>query len=332
MTTRRPLSRIFTIATLSLTCAVTAVPQAAAQDAARGAALLAEARTALGGADKLSAVKTIEMKSDFKRSLGQNTMEGELELRLALPDKLRRDEDTSLPGGGPAIVRTEVLNGSQVWEENSGNAGMFMRRGGGFGGGGRGQGGGAQAGADAVRGRGIDPAQLEELQRRARQTDLARLTLIWLLMTDQPVAWVGTAQAPDGVADVLEIGGSSGPAPQEGPGPRTGTPVRLFLDQSSHIPLMLTWQGAAPQVFRGGRGRGGAPAGDQPGPGRPGPSDPPTPRTPATLQMTLSDYKTVNGIKLPHLITRGANGQTMEEWSVSSSKLNPSFKADVFNK
>src|SRR5688572_26111319 len=99
-----------------------------AQDAARGAALLAEARKALGGAEKLAAVSTLEMKSDFKRLIGQTTVEGELEIRLGLPDKLRRDEDTSLPGGGPAILRTEVLNGSEVWEENSGGAGVFVRR------------------------------------------------------------------------------------------------------------------------------------------------------------------------------------------------------------
>jgi len=46
--------------------------------------------------------------------------------------------------------------------------------------------------------------------------------------------------------------------------------------------------------------------------------------------MTMADYKTVNGIKLPHTITRGVNGQTNEELTVSSYKLNPTFKPNTF--
>jgi hypothetical protein len=50
----------------------------------------------------------------------------------------------------------------------------------------------------------------------------------------------------------------------------------------------------------------------------------------ATFQMTFSDYKAVNGVKFPQTVTRGVNGQTNEEWSVSSYKVNPSLKADFF--
>ena len=128
---KRSLLRSLVAAVLSLAFA----GGAQAQDAAKGASLLAEARRALGGEDKLAAVKTLDMKSDFKRTAGQNTIEGELEIRIARPDKMRRDEDLSLPGGGPAIVRTEALNGADVWDENSGGGGF-----GGFGGGGGGRG------------------------------------------------------------------------------------------------------------------------------------------------------------------------------------------------
>ncbi len=132
---------------------------------------------------------------------------------------------------------------------------------------------------------------------------------MWLLDTDAPVAWVGTAESPDGKADVLEIT------------PGDGSPTRLFLDQNSHMPLMLTWQGGAGPGGR--RGRGGDQAAQQP---------PAAPAQPATLQLTLGEYKTVNAIKLPHHITRGTNGQTLEEWTVKSYKVNPSFKSDVFSK
>jgi hypothetical protein len=47
--------------------------------------------------------------------------------------------------------------------------------------------------------------------------------------------------------------------------------------------------------------------------------------------MTLGDYKTVNGVRLPHLMTRGVNDTTIEEWIVKDYRINPSFRADVFN-
>jgi hypothetical protein len=90
---------------------------------------------------------------------------------------------------------------------------------------------------------------------------------------------------------------------------------------------MLTWQGVGPQLLGGGRGGRGGDAGAQ--------GDQPSPRTraePVTLRMTLGEYKTVNGIRLPHLITRGANDQTTEEWTLSSYRINPSVRADTFIK
>ena len=291
----------------------------AAQDVSKGAALLADARRALGGEEKLRAIKTLDVRGDFKRAAGQTTVEGELQVRLELPDKLRRDEDLSLPGGGPAIIRTEVLNGSAVWEDISGGGGAFVRFGRGDRGGG---GGGARAGGGAGGGRAaIDPAQLEEAQRRARRIELSRFVLVWLLNVDGQASWVATAEAPDGKADVIEIT------------PVTGPVTRLFLDQATHMPLMITWQGVAPQLIargRGGRGGGqradGAARGDAGSRG----DGPPPQREQATLQMTLGNYKTVNGVRLPHLITRGVNDMTIEEWTIDSYRLNPSFKADVF--
>jgi hypothetical protein len=292
--------------------AVLASSSAAQDPAARGASLLADARTALGGEERLRAVKALQARGDFKRMAGQNTIEGELTLLVELPDKLRREEDLSLPGGGPAVIRTEVLNGTEVWDENTGGGGQLVfRRGGRDGGGAPGGDGGAARG-----GRGpIDPEQLRQLQLRARQADLARLSLALLLNTSDAVAWIGTAESPDGKADVVEIK------------PAEGAATRLFLDASTHLPLMITWQGVAPQIVFGRRGGRGAPP-------EAGADQPPVPprAQPATLRMTLGDYKTVNGIKLPHLITRGVNDATNEEWTVSSYRINPSFKADTFTK
>jgi hypothetical protein len=291
----------------------------AAQDASKGAALLAEARRALGGEEKLRNVKALDVQGDFKRAAGQVTLEGELQIRLEVPDKLRRDEDFSLPGGRPPVIRTEVLNGSTVWDDVSAGGGTFVGR---FGRGDRGGG----VGGDGRGGRPpFDPAQIEEAQRRARQVDLSRFMLAWLLTTDGQASWIATAESPDGKADVIEITSATGPA------------TRLFLDQVTHMPLMITWQGVAPQLIAVARGRGGpgGPSGDgaQRGDGgQRGDGQAPPRGQQATLQMTLADYKAVNGVKLPHLITRGVNDMTIEEWTIKTYKVNPSFRSDVFTR
>lgn len=303
-----------------------AAGSSSAQDAAKGAALLADARKAVGGDERLRAVKTFQANGTFRRSAGNNTLEGDVEVLVELPDKLRRNESTGF-AGGPTIERTEVLNGTDVWDENSGGGqgGFFIGGRDGGGGGGRFDGGGGRRFGDGNPGAGqgdqpgargqrqIDPERLREAQRRARQADLSRLLLVWLLTSDAPVVWIGTAQAPEGTADVLEFT------------PQTGVATRLFLDSSTHMPLMLTWAGAAPriQIAR----RGGA-SGDQ----APGAGTPPAPTPQATIEMHLSEYKAVGGIKLPHVITRGTNGQTFEEWEVKSYKINPKFKENTFTK
>jgi hypothetical protein len=314
-------------AVLCATLATTGVRAQAqgTEDPQKGASLLAEARKAIGGDDKLRAVKTLQSKGVYKRTAGNNTQEGDVEILIELPNKYRRNELSGF-AGGPTQERVEVLNGDDVWDINAagggfGGFGRFGRGGGDFGGGGgrrgdggfRGQGGqgdqagqpgGGQAGGGQAGqgGRGaIDPERLKELQKRQRQTELARLSLMWLLTTSQPVVWVGTAQSPEGNADVLEVKADDGPA------------TRLFLDQTTHLPLMLTTTGGG----RGGRGRGG-PAGQG--------------GAPPTIETHLSDYKAVSGIKLPHLITRGVNGQTNEEWEIKSFRINPGLKGNTFTK
>jgi hypothetical protein len=140
--------------------------------------------------------------------------------------------------------------------------------------------------------------------------------LVWLLTVDGDASWIATAESPDGKADVIEITAANRPA------------TRLFLDQTTHMPLMITWQGAAPQLIARARGGRGGQRGDGPPPDA---QQPPVPQQ-ATLQMTLGNYKTVNGVKLPHLMTRGVNDMTIEEWTIDSYRVNPSFKSDVFTK
>jgi len=314
-------------AALIIACAVAARP-AGAQDApAKAADLLAQARKALGG-DRLRAVKSLQASGTFRRVAGNNTLDGDLDIEIQLPDKYRRNESVDGPLG-QTIDRTEALNGTDIWNDTNRSGGPG---GGGFAGGGLGRGdrggfggfgGGARRGGDAAaRGGGdaqgangaaaggrrqFDPERLRQLQLRMRQADFSRLLIALLLSTDAPATWVGTAQSREGNADVVEIQ------------PADGDATRLFLDQATHMPLMLTWQGPA---FAAGRaGRGGARA--------QGDAQAQPPAAP-TLAMHLGDYTTVDGIKLPSTITRSVNDQTIEDVSIKRYKVNPSFKADTF--
>jgi hypothetical protein len=324
MTRRAP---VLFVCAVVFTCHLS--PGAAqSEDAAKGAALLADARKAVGGEDKLAAVKRLQIKGDMRRGQGNVTLEGDSEIFLEPPDKFRRNESLGIGLGGPGIERVEILNGTEVIDENSGGGRGGFARGGDFGGGGVGgdfggfrgarDGGGAAGSGDAQRGRAqIDPERLKEAQRRTRQTEVSRLLVAMLLNTTAPVAWIGTAQSPDGTADVLEI-------------KIEGNPTRLFLDSSTHMPLMLTWSGGGGRAFA----RGGQQGQTAQGQGAPGQAAPTAPagRTPATQEMHLADYKVVGGLKLPHLITRGVGGETSEEWTIKSYKINPNFKANTFTK
>jgi hypothetical protein len=264
--------------------------------AARAASILAGARQALGGDEKLRSVKTLQASGDVRRSMGDMQLEGELELFLEAPDKLRRNESIGMPGGG-TMVRTEVLNGLEVWDDSSQRGGMgghvMIMRGPG--------------------GREMSEDQMKEMRRRTRRADLARYMLAWLLTTDATVTHAGVAEAQDGKADVLEVTPAEGPA------------MRLFVDQKTRMPLMVTWQGPQPRIMV--RRPGGSPP--SPDDVTPGPEGTPPQ---ATFELRFEDYREVDGVLLPHHISRGVNGSVNEEWTVKSYKVNATFKNGTFTK
>lgn len=115
---------------------------AQAQDPAKGAAVIAEARQALGG-DKLAEVKRLQASGTIRRGAGAVNLEGDLEFFIELPHKFRRNENLLVNAAGQEIERKEVVDGATSWEET--------KRGGGnldFGGGGGDFGGGGFGGGD----------------------------------------------------------------------------------------------------------------------------------------------------------------------------------------
>ena len=320
-----------------------------AQDAPRGAELLAEARSAIGGEQRLLGVRTLQVTGTFRRVVGGDDTEGDFDVFIELPDKYLRSEKTGTPGQ-PSTEVIEALVGGEVRDDV---------RGGGGGGGGLnfgddglppedingdpdagqrdGAGGVLPEEADATAngqsglgtgGRGGNP----DAQPQTRAADVSRLLLMWLLESDAPLAWIGIAESPDRKADVLEARYAD------------GQPTRLFIDSSTHMPLMMQWEAApAPAGGRGGRGRGRRGGGQ--GGGRGGRGGDPSDGSPdaagprqggpppvVTFDMTFFDHREVDGIRLPYVVTRGANGQTIERWTISRYRVNPSLSAETFTR
>jgi hypothetical protein len=304
-----------------------------AHDTAKGAAILAEARKALGGEDKFKAVQRLEAKGKSARALGNNNIQGDFEYQLELPDKFRRKEVLGFNGGdrggGGGVDVVQILNGATAIQradfQQQNNLGNFEGEGNRGGRGGRGN-----MNLTALLGgpntEGLDAQTKQEVEHKAIASEMARMLIAFLVTTKEEIAWVGIAESPEGKANVLEFNTPDGVA------------TRVLIEDKNHMPLLLSWTGIASQLGnfnrggggggnRGNRGGGGGqPQGNRGGGNRGGAGQV------APLQMYLSDYKSVNGIKLPHLIQSGSNGETTEELVVKSYRINPTFKADLFDK
>jgi hypothetical protein len=269
--------------------------------------ILKAARTALGGDDALAKVQSATVTGSSRRIMGEREFSSDVTLDLLLPDKFKRTEEMSFGQGGPSVTRVSAVNGTEVWDDgtNRGGGGFMMRMGG-PGGPGGGPGGAGREPTEEER------ARFKQFQERRMKSERARYSLIWFLKSDAPVTYAGVAEAPDGKADVLEIK------------PEGAAPMKLFIDQESHKPLMLTYEGVLPRMIIRGQGQ------------RPTPEEIEKMRNEPPQQVTyevhFSEYKKVDGVLLPHLISQSVNGNVSEEFTIEKYKLNAPLKPADFAK
>jgi len=111
------------------------------------------------------------------------------------------------------------------------------------------------------------------------------------------LSYVGQAEAPQGKADVLDAKGA-----------QNGT-MRLFVDRSTHLPIMITWQAPAPPA-RGGQAS--------------------APAAPQETRLFFADYRDVDGMKWPFRVRRAQGGDTVEETVFDRFKVNARIDAKKF--
>jgi hypothetical protein len=329
---------------LSLTLVVVAASAALAAQAGDVNKILSDARRALGGDKKLAAVKTFAAAGLSTRVVGEQSMAPtDAEVAFELPDKFMK-KDVLATLGTMTVTRTSGFNGDAPIEiidqppSSGGNVVIRFSTGG--------------APGELVTSEQKDAAR--NAQVVAAKQDFARLTLGFLLAspTQYPLqfAYGGQAESPDGKADIIDVTGEGGFA------------VRLFIDTTTHLPLMLSWMAKEPlvisQMARGGGPGGGAATTHASGGGAASVGSvqieggkPLTPedrdklmkqldqqrqeleakRRTVEYRLYYGDYRDVDGIRVPFTLQRSIDGKPTEELTFDKVRINGKIDARAFD-
>jgi hypothetical protein len=256
------------------------------------ATVLSATREALGGEKRLTGVKTFVANGRTQQVRGDNLVPIEFEISVELPDKYIRKDEIPAQESGPTTIG---FNGDSLIQLPVPPPPV------------------ARAGGPPP----PTEAQLEQ-QRRARATtakqDFARLALGMFATSFSgfplTFTYVGQAEAPQGKADVLE---AKGPA---------NFTARLFVYRDTHLPIMVSWQGAAAPA----RGRDGGPAAGRaaPPPAGVGGGAAPAAAPPQGPENRLyyADYRDVDGMKFPFRLRRAVGTDTVEETTFDRFRIN----------
>ena len=352
------------LAAVSLQKVSITAAQAPTRDAA---AVLAEAREALGGEKRLSAVKNFIVTGRTRQVRGDNLVPIEFEIAAELPDRYVRKDEIPAQESGPT---SSGFNGDELIQLPVAAAPT-------------GPPGGGRGGAPATP---PTPAQLDAMRKTrvdSVKQDFARLTLGMFAgsFSSYPLTfkYVGQAEAPQGKADVIEAKAAP------------NFTLRLFVNSQTHLPIMVSWQaparptppgrgagpgpagagapaGQGPPSAPAGRGAnptpspapaagagqppapgappvaGQAPAGGAPAPGTPPPvpgaapgapgaaaggrSGPPP--APVEYRIYYADYREVDGLQWPFRLRRATGTDTTEETIFDRFRINTKIDPKKF--
>ena len=285
--------------------------------AGRAAEILAATRKAIGGG-KLESLKTFSVQSDVQRNMGGMQLNADVEILLELPDKYARAETLN---GGPGMMiaggGSTGFNGERALQKvgagGMGGGNMVIRTGG-----------GGPLPSPATEK--PSPEQLEQMKTtalRSSKTEASRLMLGWFAMAHPIVhaeyTYLGEAESVEGKAFVIEAKDADGFA------------ARLFIDEQSHLPLMVTYKAAKPrmvtQTMGAPAGGHAAPAGGAMAQVQEALKQPPEM---ADFTVYFEDWRDADGVKFPFKMRRASGGDTTEEWSVSKVKVNPKIDPKKF--
>ena len=296
------------------------------------AVILAAARQALGGEKKLSAVKSFTATGRTRQVRGDNLVPIEFEIFVELPDKYVRKDEIPAQESGPTA---SGFNGEELLVDP------------------------------------VPPTAMPEPMKKTRvgtlKQDFARLALGMFAGSNPSYpltfTYVGTGEAPQGKADVLDAKGPD------------GMTLRYFISADTHLPIMVSWQPPAPPARPAGPGRGpGAPGapppagatapppaaappagaamppaapqgamppgatlpgampqrGAGPGAGGPGAGGPGAGAPRPEFRVYFADYRDVDGMQFPFRLRRATGADTTEETTFDRFRINPKIDPKKF--
>jgi hypothetical protein len=272
------------------------------------ATILAAAREALGGEQRISGIKTLVATGRTRQVRGENLVPIEFEMLFEAPDKfLRRDEIPAQESGPTA----SGFNGDELIVDPPPPAPPSAA---------------PPGAADAAR-RGRVNTLKQDFARLALGLFAASFSAYPLTFSN-----VGIAEAPQGKADVLEA---------KGPG---NFAVRFLVHADTHLPVMLSWMVPNTNVIITVPGQ--PPPSVPPGgivieaPAPPAESASKEEKDkyaqdvaalrkqalatakPVEHRLYFSDYKAVDGVQLPFRLRRAIAGQTIEETTFDRFRIN----------
>lgn len=285
--------------------------------------VVAALRTALGGDAKLAALKGLSLEGTQRRLFGETERTSDIELIAQFPNHIQRIEQGPSPTGMPGPRFAQTLNGEDFWigPLDPMPGGMMFRMGGEGPGG---PGGGGRQGGPGGPGSG-------NRQSQARG-DLVRSLLgvlpISSALPGVTFTYAGEAKSNDGAADVLDVKSADFQA-------------KLFIDKTTHLPLMLTFQGPDPAAMATRMRTFQRREGETPEAARArieeerkarDAAGPPPPMPMVEHQLYFAEHKKVDGVMLPTRISRAVKGNTIEEIEIKKYKLNPKIDPSQFQK
>lgn len=310
-----------------LVVAMLAVPALVIGQAGDVNKVLADMKAALGGADKVAAVKTLTAEGRTLRTTGAGTTsENEFELAMELPDKyMMRTVLANM--GNMSVYRNAGFNGDGLINlvdqppSLGGGGGVRMVMMGP---------GGAGAGASGAAPTPEQKMQNDRVMVLNNKREFARLTLgmFGASYSAFPVefTYAGEAEAADGKAHVIDVKGQE------------DFTARLFVDTKTSLPLMLSWMALEPlapmTITRGGGPGGSAPTEEEM---KKMMDDAAARRKEAEANRKMveyrvyySNFRAVGGLKLPHTLQRSVAGKPTEEMTFDSIKVNPKIDSKKF--
>jgi hypothetical protein len=309
-------------------------------DVERALELLKQARAAIGGDAAIGSVQSLSISGKSRRQLqlperGARELNGEFELNMLLPDKLMRIEKLSI--GSPEGADRAQGDDAQAFK-------IKDRR------------------VKIIRGDMEAPEAAEKAMQQHEQAELARY-MLGLLLTPPPsfkatYNYLGEGDIEGTRAEIIEAQSAG------------GFVMKIYLDKSSHLPLMMSYQGTELPRLPFGEGVrviGTAGAAGEAGEdkdviiirhekkegaageelpriiyerkgGENAPADgakftrPLPPPENALIEVRFSDFRAEGGVMLPHTFTQVVNGQVETVWTVESYLINSPATNEKFQK